>query len=394
MAKSPKVEITPEILVWAREQCAYAMPEVAKKLKIKKEQLLSWEEGKSLPSFAQLLKLANLYKRPSALFFLNVPPSEPPLPKDFRVIDESEVSHLSPKTRIEIRKAQRKRAIAVELADQLGEEILEFSEKANLNSSIRNLVDKYRNRLKLDYSKQTSFISEFDAFRVWKEAIESLGVLVFQASLDSIDEFRGLAIYNRKFPLILLNTKDSTRGKIFSLLHEFCHLLLHTSGIGNMNPPENRTDKFNQIEVFCNEFAGECLVPSQYLLNEPEIKALTGALGDRELGRLVKRYQASGEVILRRLLQNNKISKTFYERKRKEIFEFYKKNKKKGGPVPYDVRSFSYNGEPYTKLVLESYTNEIITASDVSNYLGVKLNHVDKMEQAIKSKSSSGGTIG
>ena len=79
---------------------------------------------------------------------------------------------------------------------------------------------------------------------------------------------------------------------------------------------------------------------------------------------------------------------------RKEIFEFYKKNKKKGGPVPYDVRSFSYNGEPYTKLVLESYTNEIITASDVSNYLGVKLNHVDKMEQAIKSKSSSGGTIG
>ena len=70
--------INPKILVWARERAGYSIEEIALKLKRKSTiEISNWESGKSVPTYAQLEKLAyTYYKRPLAIFFLPSPPPE------------------------------------------------------------------------------------------------------------------------------------------------------------------------------------------------------------------------------------------------------------------------------------------------------------------------------
>jgi Zn-dependent peptidase ImmA (M78 family) len=216
-----------------------------------------------------------------------------------------------------------------------------------------------------------------------------MGILVFQASLDSLDEMRGLAIYHKRFPIIMLNTKDSTRGKVFSLLHEFCHLLLRKSGIGNIDANWKTKGKVNPVEVFCNEFAGQCLLPHN------RIQAFIRAKGldvkklstDSSLRSFVNYFQASWEVVLRRFLEERYIPQAEYSRRRSELIASYAKAaKKKSGQVPIELRALAYNGEAYTALVLDGYDRQKLTSGDLVDYLGVSYKHIDKVRTSIAKK--------
>lgn len=381
-SKTPKVDINPRILTWARANLGYSEADLAKKIKVRESALVAWESGQEKPSFAQLRKLADSLKRPTSIFLLDeVPPAEP-LPKDFRVLDDSDIKKLSADTVIEIRKAQRKRQLAVELATELGDDVLEFRGKATTSDNVVDLASKYRRTLKVSMETQLTWRSDYQAFNTWKRAIESYGALVFQASLDSLDEMRGLAIYERKMPVILLNTKDSPRGKLFSLLHEFCHLLLHQSGIGNVDANWETKGKFNSIEVFCNAFAAEILLP----LSEFRRTAESLDISDQNVIRtLSNRFKVSGDVILRRALDANLISKNTYKKLRHEYLAQFEKTKKKPSPanVPVHIKAISYNGDTYTSLVLAGVERERITLGDVIDYLDVSYKHLDKIREEI-----------
>jgi hypothetical protein len=56
---------------------------------------------------SQLEALSDLYKRPLVTFFLPSPPTEPPLPRDFRVLPSQEARTLSKKVLVAIRTARR-----------------------------------------------------------------------------------------------------------------------------------------------------------------------------------------------------------------------------------------------------------------------------------------------
>ncbi len=71
-----EADITPEILVWARTSRGLLPEEVAKRLKVSKERLSEWETGTSRPSIPQAEKLAGLYKRPLAVFYMPAPPNQ------------------------------------------------------------------------------------------------------------------------------------------------------------------------------------------------------------------------------------------------------------------------------------------------------------------------------
>ncbi|MGI6587369.1 MAG: ImmA/IrrE family metallo-endopeptidase [Peptococcia bacterium] len=46
-----------------------------------------------------------------------------------------------------------------------------------------------------------------------------------------INEFRGFVLYDEFAPLIFINTNDSMAGKIFTLVHEFIHILFEEDDI-------------------------------------------------------------------------------------------------------------------------------------------------------------------
>lgn len=394
MPKRVTAPVNKEVLIWARVAIGYDVPTAAKKIGVKPEKLKEWEGGGSRPSFPQLKKIASTYKRVTSIFFYKNVPQDPSLPKDFRVLNESQTKKLAPTTIVEIRNAQRKRFEAIELAELLGETPKTLNIKANLNHNIPKLAERIRKLLGISIEEQKGFKSEYDSFKKWRESIENLGVLVFQASLKSIHEMRGLAIYKKKFPIILLNTKDEIKPRLFSLLHEFCHILLGESGIGNMEPNASSRAKFNKIEVFCNAFAGECLVPSDSFSIEPEANKIKTSknLTSKGVKKLANRYFVSWDVIVRRLRDLNFISEGKFQNfltEKKDLFmNPSKKKKAKGGP-PYEVRVFSYNGDTYNRLVLSNFFSGNITSHKLSSYMGLKLNLIEKMVPELGSQSGS-----
>ncbi len=47
----------------------------------------------------------------------------------------------------------------------------------------------------------------------------------------SPNEMRAFSLYYDVLPVIMVNGSDAPRGRLFSLLHEYVHLLLHTGGL-------------------------------------------------------------------------------------------------------------------------------------------------------------------
>ena len=66
----------------------------------------------------------------------------------------------------------------------------------------------------------------------------------------SVNEFRAFTLIDEYAPLIFINTADSKNGKLFSILHEFVHVLLGKNSFYN---DEYGTNMYNSAEErFCN----------------------------------------------------------------------------------------------------------------------------------------------
>ena len=141
----------------------------------------------------------------------------------------------------------------------------------------------------------------------------------------------------------MLNHKDSHNGRVFTLIHEFVHLLLNESGVCDCNPFGNK------VEIFCNRVAGAVLVPGA-ILNEHMVvkqhRLFKGgpAWDETEIEKLSRDFSVSNEAVVRRLLILGHTTKEFYLEKREEYLERWerillekKKERKegnKGGPLP------------------------------------------------------------
>ena len=105
---------------------------------------------------------------------------------------------------------------------------------------------------------------------------------------------------------------------------------------------------------------------------------------DSELRRLANRFSVSREVILRRLLILGKTTRGFYEEKRAEFQRQRRRPPSSGGPEYYRI-VMRNNGLAYTRLVIDAYYEGVVTGSKVSDYLGMKLKHLKKIEEAVMS---------
>lgn len=382
--KSPIAKINGTILKWARESSGYELAEISKKLKIKDEKFLEWENGTSFPTMPKLKAIGELFKRPTSIFFLQNIPSEISIPTDYRLHANTLSNSISPKLRIEMRNCLQKREVAIELAEELDQKFQKFSFELQPTNNINfdylaNEAKRFREIFGLSNEVQFDFKDSYGLFNFLRSKIEAMGILVFQSSLGDATEFRGMALYFELVPLIIINTKDSINARIFSLMHEFSHILMRTSGICNL---EEDSDLPNQIiEIHCNSFSGNFLVPKEALEEQVRLS------GFNQTKTIANKFNVSEEVILRRMTDLNLITREIYLEKRKELIRLYKDNKKdeKNIVMPY-TKSLAYNGVLFTSLIMNSLYSEKIDLSHASIYLGLKLKHFGKIEEELSKK--------
>ncbi len=371
--------------MWARQSVAMDLEHAATRLRVSPEKLRSWESGESRPTVKQLFTIASVYRQNFAAFYLPSPPAvfQPPL-TDYRRLPAGKARKKSPELWMDVREAIDRRAICLELYGERGESPPEFPTTAKTAEDPEQVGGRIRFLVRIAYEEQRSWKDRRTAFNRWREAIESIGVLVFQSREVDLGEMRGYSVAMQPLPVVVVNRKDSPAGRQFTLLHELTHLMLHTSGLCDLEVPSRYPRMERTTEVFCNHVAGAALVPSVNLLEEPIVYSHRGMVWqDGELESLAATYSVSREVILRRLLILGRTSQRFYESKREQFQQQYELlSKPKGFLTPYrDLISAA--GKPFVSLVLSAYHDDHLTASDVSEYFGVNLKHLDKIHSLV-----------
>lgn len=376
--------MTGAVLKWARESSTYTLLQAAAKLEIDAADLEEWEAGHSRPTIAKLREIANLYKRPLAVFYLREPPTTFQSIHDYRRLPSAQ-SRQTPELALVVRSAHLLHQNALELAGLLEQDLPAI---ARLSSSEATDPEKVGSRIRellgVDSQKQASWREDYAALRGWVNAIERIGVLVSQASGVEVEELRGLSAAHEKLPVILVNSKDSPRGRIFSLLHELGHILLRHGGMCNL--ASNATD---QDEAFCNAVAAAALMPRSTFLSDPEVERVRTPQHSWDPGsvrRLALLFTTSEEAVLRRLLTFDKITESYYKKRRAELSALIPRES--GGPVPIARKRLSELGRTYVSLALEAYDREVITTSDLSDFLRLKTNQFSEIRNELRGRAA------
>lgn len=390
MPRSPDALVKGEMLIWARNSAGLDLESAAKKAQVAAQRLQSWENGDRRPTIKQLRKLGKVYKRPIAVFYLAEPPARFQTLRDFRRLPGLEVTTESPDLRLQIRRAQDRRELALELYRVIEGEPPAISLSLQLAEDPEDAAIKVRQLLEIAVEEQVRWERGYEALNHWRAALERVGVLVFQATDVEVSEMRGFSIHADALAAIVLNIKDSPSGRIFTMLHELAHVLLRLGGLCNFRPGDTAspTNEEQRVEVFCNAVAGATLIPSGSLLAEAEVVSNRRDTDwtDAQIRHLADRYGASQEVVLRRLLVLERIPAAFYESKVAEIRQRYPDQPtattRKGFAPPHRV-ALSTAGPLFVRLVLNSYYTQQITVGDVSDFLGIRLKHLSKIESEV-----------
>lgn len=376
-----KIKVNNDILVWARQELNITQEEVADRMGRNIEDIVNWEEGKDYPTYAQLEKLAyTIYKRPLAVFFF---PNIPNIPKNngkFRTLD-NEIFDEIPTRIIEL--MNQARVMQLNLQELDSNSRIRITE-LELDIHEQNFYEKLRDVLGVDLELQKKAKNMSDAFEMWRSAFYECGVYVFKEAFKD-NSFSGFCLYDIKYPVIYINNSMSYSRQIFTLFHELCHILIKTSGIDKANDDYiSRLELDNRkLEMICNMFAGKFLVPTNDLL-----KLIDNVeINEKNIEKISKKYSVSRDVILRKLLDMEKISKEAYEKKHSDYQdEMYRKPINNGGGNYYNTKK-AYLGENYINDVCSNYYSGKIDLYETANYLNVRVEAIPQLGVMIKEGS-------
>lgn len=380
--------LNPDILVWARQRAGQNVDEVARRLGKTSEDIEAWEAGVSSPTYVQLEKLAyQIYKRPIALFFFPEPPTEADPEHRFRTLPDFELADLVPDTRYKIRDGLAKQLALHELTGGVNPaEKKVFRDLAATPSSDPGKVGAaVRAYLGISVETQRSWKGVTAALDAWRKSIEAHGVFVFKASFSQ-REVSGFCLYGEEFPVIYLNNSVAKTRQIFTLFHELAHLLLRTNGI------TKRFDTYisslrgedREVELFCNAFAGELLVPEGAFA----VLIGRGTPSDELIGQVARELKVSREVVLRRLLNLGVVSNEFYKKKAAEwTADYFARRPKKPGGHYYNTQG-AYFGRGFLSLAFQQLYRGVISRTELADILGIKATSIDGLEQRLLASTS------
>ena len=398
---SAKAKITESVLVWARTQAGYSQDEAARRIPVKLERYVAWEDSDDelKPTIKQLRRIAKIFKRPASLFYLAEPPQGFQPMRDFRRLPGDGIRSYSPSLLQEMVLAQQRRNLALELYEEIGENPSKFSMTAMLDEPPESLGAKIRKQLGIDFSDQVTWRRHgaLGPFKAWRRELEAKGILVFQMGSVNRDEINGFALAEKTLPLIAVNRKDPPNRRTFSLLHELVHIMLKVSGASDLYDDPKRPPEEQKIEIFCNQVAASALMPSEHVLELSVFRSNPGRNAkweDKDIREASDLFGVSREAFLRRLLTLKRTTKTFYETKRvqyaKEFRDELERRRKQQRESGKEFRKnplqdvYVELGRPFVRLMFDSIRQDLLTLNEASGYLGnLRIRHFAKLEERI-----------
>ena len=376
MVKSFAVDVVPQVLSWLRTSSGWEIEEVAKRLRTSVEVVKDLESGKRNPTMSQLHILSEIYKRPIASFFLSKPKQESPMPKDYRFLP-NKTNVFDRKTILSIRRTRSLQNLSKELSLNINYATKTEIRKAKFTDDPELIASEYRKLLNLDLEKQRKFRDAYKMFGHLRDVLEDRNILVFQFSMP-IEDARGFALADETPNTIVINSKDSIEARLFTLMHEFGHIILGETVI---DLPEESLVVRSNIEAWCNAFSSAFLLPKEVsidLFNKNK-NSLTET---NTLNALSRKYKVSKAVLLVKMVNLNYISRQEFE----SVLSRYatreakvEKREKQAIGMASDQKCLSEMGNKFVSLVANNFDKEFITYNDALGFLSIKSRNFDKV---------------
>jgi Zn-dependent peptidase ImmA (M78 family) len=264
---------------------------------------------------------------------------------------------------------------------------LDFIGSATMEEPVQKLAARIAERLGFSMERFRATKTPDEAFAYLRERIEENGVYVlllgnlgsFHTNIP-VEVFRGFAVADSIAPLMVVNDQDARTAWSFTALHELVHLWLGQTGVSG-------TDAENEIERYCNDVAGEFLLPASELRPLSNIAHLGAAAIAERIGPFAEAHRVSRAMVAYKLYRTGIIGKsawaTLEEHFRQEWLHYKQRQTEKakqaeGGPNYYVVRRHRM-GSALLGLVRRSLDEGTITYTKAGRVLGVKPRNVEPL---------------
>jgi Zn-dependent peptidase ImmA (M78 family)/transcriptional regulator with XRE-family HTH domain len=391
--RTPEALVEPALLAWGRNSIGLEVADAARRIGVTEERLEQWESGKTRPTIAQLRGLAAVYQRPLAVFFLSEPPAGFQALRDFRRLPDTPAGTMSPALHVAVQRAHAVREAAIELRAIAEDSIGEPPRLERASRDPEMFGAAARELLGVSLATQVSWADPGRALGGWIDALTELDVLVLQVQAIPIEEMRGFSVPTDLLPVVVLNGADAARGRMFTLLHEFMHVLLGAEGLCDLHTVRSGREADDEIEIFCNQAAAAALMPADSFANEHVLQSppRDGRWAETTLEGLSERYSVSQEAVLRRLYALGLTSWDYLHEKTAEFRLAYaeareekrrRHREKAGGPSYYRMKVRDL-GRAYIGLALDAYHRREITGPDLFEFLEIKVSQISKLEEEL-----------
>jgi Zn-dependent peptidase ImmA (M78 family) len=228
------------------------------------------------------------------------------------------------------------------------------------------MAETVREYLGVSLEEQRAFADDEAALKRWRQALLDAGIYVFKDAFR-VEEFSGFCLYDEIFPIIFVNNSATKTRQMFTLFHELAHLLFHTSGIDTIHDEyiTALADEQKRIEILCNRFAAEFLLPERAFIAAVRGQPPTEATAEA----VARSFHVSREVVFRRFLDRGLIDQSAYTEAAKR---WAKQGQGAGTGGDYYWTKLSYLGREYVALALSQYRQNRITESQLAEYLDTK----------------------
>ena len=376
------MEDAPGILIgrnlrFARDLAGFSQDELARKLGISRATLSYIENGHTAIDSTTLLRASQILGCPVSFFFER-PREEHDLYYLSRVADGVTPE---PEVRFKFHTFCKGYRELEELLGISGQTLTppEYTPSTLLQSKSIECLEEFARQVARS-ERQRLGIGETEPIDDIFLLLDEIGIRVFNWSVTQAGVF-ALSACSPKYGLcILVNNRNTLERKIFSIGHEYAHLIMHRR-FYSLPDPQQSVAPDKTLEKMANVFAACFLVPENGLkaLYRKIVGAASLALGD--LVYLKKHFRVSAKMMLTRLLEIEAIRPIEKENLQAQLERIQPDPTQEFAPLsdissadkaPEVAGAYDWNRmRRYEFLAKKAFRLELITKTKVAEVLGI-----------------------
>lgn len=405
--------INPAVLTWARETAGLSTEEAAHKIGLTtgtrgtaEEKLKAMERGERAPSEAQLAKMAAAYHRPLLSLYMAEPPRPADRGEDFRTMRNPVGRREAAWLEALVRDVRTRQSILHDMMeDEEDAEPVNFVGTLTIATPIAQAANRIKAALGIDDDRsfRRGMRQPEDLFTELRRRTETLGVFVIllgdlgsHHTAISPKVFRGFAVADKLAPMIVINDQDAKAAWSFTLIYELVHIFVGNTGVSGLPAKETPHTPNARIERFCNDVAGELLLPDQALARVARLTNVEAVLHEADV--LCRDWHVSKAMAAYRLWRARKTDADTYGEVVRILAEQWRHQRARerdqnrageGGPNYYVVRRHRL-GDALLRFVGHGLRADAVTHTTAAKVLGVRPGAVEPL---LSSVMGLGGSV-